>query len=301
MLRQTVNDNATSRITARSLVTIAEAVIRSFDRSRTATLLRLIAVSLKRPWMKALVLDQLVHLVHRLFLRSEQPNVSFVFLNAGAHIQHHYFFNSEFAVASSSNPEWYVNSEADPVRDMLVTYDRILADYIALSRQGTRVIVATGLTQVPYDRIKYYYRISDHAKFLELAGIHFSRVLPRMTRDFEVTFDDQDSAQNCAESLRSMVLERTSAPLFQEIELRERSVFATLTYPDEIRRDDAVILSRGRLEGFGQLVAFVAIKNGMHSKRGFAYLSPNAPIQVPPEPVHVAALYDLTMQAATTM
>ena len=297
MLRQTVNDNASSRISLRSVCAIAEVVLRTLHWHRTPQLLATIASSRGRPWLKALVLDQLVHQVHRYVWARTRPDASFVFFNAGAHIQHHYLFNAESGVTTAKNPPWYVAQEVDPVGDMLRAYDQILGDYLALATRGTRLIIATGLTQVPYTRVKYYYRLRDHSNFLSQIGIGYERVLPRMTRDFEILFADVLAADAGAAVLGTMTLERTGLPLFGEIEKRGSSVFATLTYPDEILATDVALLGSQRIEGFGQSVVFVAIKNGMHSTRGFAFLSPNNPAAVPLGPVHVAALYDLTLQA----
>lgn len=299
MLRQTVNENSAGRVSLRSKLTLAEALLRSFDLRRTTAVLRTIVATRRAPWLKALVLDQVVHLVHRHLWHKHRPDVSFVFLNAGAHIQHHYFFNSEFSGVTSRNPTWYVPAEADPLHDMLRVYDAILADYLALASRQVRLIVATGLSQVPYDRVKYYYRLRDHAGFLANAGIAFTRVLPRMTRDFEVECADHAGAQAAGVALGAITLARNGELLFREIEVRERSVFATLTYPDEITQADTARLGDRVIEGFGKAVDFVAIKNGMHCTRGYVFVSPNAPeVPIPTSPVHVASLFDLTLGAA---
>src|SRR5205085_285235 len=109
---------------------------------------------------------------------------STLFLNAGAHIQHHYLFNSPPVRAQSTlrNPAWYVPEREDPVAEMLQLYDEILAEYLAMP--NVDVIVATGLSQRPYDRVKFYYRLKDHGEFLRGLGISFHTVQPRMTRDF---------------------------------------------------------------------------------------------------------------------
>lgn len=300
MLKQTVNDNSQQRISKRSLVALGEAMLRSFNLKGSWRLLKLIARARGKPWIKALVLDQLLHLVHLLLLRKTKPDVSFVFLNAGAHIQHHYFFNSEFANQSIKNPRWYIEPGVDPVLDMLKVYDRILGDYLAMAARGTRLIVATGLTQVPYERVKFYYRLRDHGQFLGQIGVRFSQVLPRMTRDFEVMFDTAEDAQACKLKLQGLRLERDGQPLFKDIEDRGMSLFVTLTYPDEIEPDDVVAGPDGVVvRGFGRLVAFVAIKNGMHSGKGFAFLSPGVPASIPTQPVHVASLFDLTLEAVS--
>jgi hypothetical protein len=299
MLRQTVNDNATGKISPKSYLTLLECTLRSFSFPRTLQLARLVFRARRKPWTKSLILDYLIHLVHLHLWQLKKPDVSFVFLNAGAHIQHHYFFNSEFGGSPQlrKNPSWYVPASADPVRDMLKVYDEILADYITESRNGARLILATGLTQVPYDQIKYYYRLKDHENFLREAGIRFEKVLPRMTRDFEVIFRSEEDAISASTQFASFRLEKTGQPLFGEIEVRKHSVFVTLTYRNEIGEDDCALhQGASRMERFGKMVAFVAIKNGMHDKRGFVFVSPDAPVNLPKDPVSVTYLHDLTLQ-----
>lgn len=300
MLRQTVNDNARGKVSFGSFLTFIESVIRSFEPRGVWQLLRLIAKSYQRPWHRALVLDQLIHLVHRMLMRKTQPDVSFVFLNAGAHIQHHYFLSSAFANSTSKNPNWYVDQNVDPVFDMLQAYDCILGDYLNATESGTRLIVATGLTQVPYERVKFYYRLRDHASFLTHLGIRFFKVSPRMTRDFEVFFSDSSKAEICMKRLGRMRLARDNVPLFGEIENRGNSLFVTLTYPNEILANDAAVIEGvTEMADFGSQVAFVAIKNGMHASKGFAFFSPRCIDALPIQPVHVSALFELTLRAAS--
>jgi hypothetical protein len=300
MLRQTVNENASGRISARSVMTLLEALVFSFSLRGTPDLIRTIAATRRRPWIKALVLDRLLHLVHLRLWQLQRPDVSFVFLNAGAHIQHHYMLNAEPAGARSRNPSWYVPADADPVRDMLKAYDSILGDYLKLQKFGAKVLIATGLTQVPYERVKFYYRLKDHLDFLKLVGNAPVRVLPRMTRDFEAEFANEAQAAQAAEQLAALTLERDSRRVFGEIDRRGTKVFVTLTYPDEIRPNDTLVRSNGdRLQDFGTMVTFVAIKNGMHSTHGFAFLSPNAQASSQLDrPCHVARLFDLTLSVA---
>ena len=58
--------------------------------------------------------------------RRQQPNFATLFLNAGAHIQHHYMFSSAASKGTNRNPKWYVDSEDDPVLEVYALYDRIL-------------------------------------------------------------------------------------------------------------------------------------------------------------------------------
>ena len=114
------------------------------------------------------MLDFLIHLVHLHFYKKKKPHFSSVFLNAGAHIQHHYFYNTKFIDNLPKNPNWYINPNSHPINDMLEVYDKILGDYIKLSKNGKCLLIATGLRQVPYDLIKFYYRLKDHKNFLSI-------------------------------------------------------------------------------------------------------------------------------------
>jgi hypothetical protein len=300
MLRQTVNENASGRISGASLRTLVEATLRTLHPFRTLRLLRMILTSRSRPWFKAMVLDQLIHMVHLHLIDRTRPDVAFVFLNAGAHIQHHYFLSSACSGVSHRNPAWYAPPASDPMLDMLEAYDAVLADCMALADRGTRVILATGLTQVPYERVKYYYRLRDHAAFLARFGIAFKAVHPRMTRDFEIEFETEVDAAQARLMLQAIRMRRDGAPLFGDIESRGLTVFMSLVYPEEIMPDDELTLADGSSHPLRREVVFVAIKNGMHSGRGFVFVSPSTPVTLPPQPVHVSALYEMTLAAVQT-
>lgn len=298
MLVQTVNDNSQEKISKESIFTILRAILSSFNPKGTTDLLKLILKSKGKHWKKALVLDQLVHLVHISLYKKHNPNVSFVFLNAGAHIQHHYLFNSPNVEKSNElqkNPEWYLPSSEDPILDMLIAYDRIIQEYIQMSKTGVKLIVATGLTQIPYDKVKYYYRLKNHSSFLNKIGIKTVRTHPRMTRDFEAIFETEADTNKALEILTSVTMKRDSQLLFGEIESRNKSLFITLTYPDEIKESDKIIYKNGRLEEIYSDVVFVAIKNGMHSGKGFVFSSPGCIKSLPGKPVHIASLEKLIL------
>ena len=298
MLRQTVNDNSESRVSAASFFTLMEAAIRSFSLRGSWQLIRTVASSLRNAWCRPMVLDTLIHLIHMKLLRVHQPDASFVFLNAGAHIQHHYFFNSPYSEKHLTNPEWYIPKDADPLRELLSSYDKILGDYLGLVERGARLVVATGLTQMPYDRVKFYYRLRRHADFFGKLGIKFKRVLPRMTRDFEILFNNTEEMEEASKILGGAKIERTGESLFGDVSIRNNSIFATLIYSAEIMPDDIAVSGQTRIENVGAEVVFVALKNGMHSGKGFSFFSPNCNVDLPKHAVHIAALHSLTLEVA---
>lgn len=290
---QAVNDNARSALTPRSALYLSLALLRFAQPKHYATYLRLIAGSRGKPWRKALVLDLLLHDIHMRLFRRHQPDFSAVFLNAGAHIQHHYFFNSRALrdKVALRNPDWYVAKDSDPVGEMIELYDLILRDYQQLP--GVEVIVATGLSQQPYDRVKFYYRLNDHANFLRAAGVPFKQVLPRMTRDFLVECEDAAMASAAERRLAAITVE--GERLFGEIDNRGDSLFVTLTYPREITPQTHFDLD-GKSSPLHSHVSFVAIKNGMHQAKGFAFFSPNVRRFAPRDGEHVKELYRTIMR-----
>ena len=204
MLRQSVNDNGTRKLSLSSVICILEILIRTFDLKRTNYLIKLITSALLKPWKRSLVLDYLIHMVHIYFLKKKKIDFSSVFFNAGAHIQHHYFFNSKYIENSQKNPSWYINSNVDPVLDMLKVYDKILEDYLNFYENNNKIFIATGLRQVPYNNIKFYYRLKNHENFLNKINIKYTKLLKRMTRDFEIQFESSDKMHDALNILRDL-------------------------------------------------------------------------------------------------
>ncbi len=289
-IAQAVNDNAQSKITKNSALCILLGLIRFAKFRHYSLYLKLVFQSIGASWRRALVLDLLLHDLHITFFKDKNPQFSTLFLNAGAHIQHHYFHNSQFISAESGfkNPEWYISPKLDPFSEMMEVYDCIIEEYLV--KDDYEIIIATGLSQRPYDRVKYYYRLKDHAVFLRKIGINFLEIYPRMTRDFLVTFESIDDAVKAQNILSGLRIAEKSEPLFGEIENRGDNLFVTLTYPDEILVSDTINSSSIKLEML-QEVAFVAIKNGMHQSKGFAFFTSGIAKLCPANGSHVKELY----------
>ena len=295
MLRQTVNNNATGNLSLFSILTIMEMILRTFNYVRTIFLIKLIFSSLFSPWKKSLVLDYLIHMTHIYFIKKKLPNFSSVFLNAGAHIQHHYLFNSKHIKNLPKNPKWYLSSKSDPVEDMLQVYDQIVGDYLNISKDENKLVISTGLRQVPYTMTKFYYRLKNHSSFLNKIGVNYLRVLPRMTRDFEIIFDDKKDLINAKIILSNIKSKKNNLKTFSEIEERDKSLFVTLTYPHEIEKKDYLTINKNLKLNFFNEVVFVAIKNGMHDSKGYVMYSPNINFKKPQEPIHISKLRSMVL------
>ena len=123
-----------------------------------------------------------------------------------------------------------------------------------MNYQIRKLLLPLGLSQKPYEQLKFYYRLKDHASFLKKVGVEFTDVVPRMTRDFLVSFDTEDQAFKAEQQL-SKILVNNEVRLFDEIDNRGKDIFVVLTYPSEIT-DKTMITYSGKESQLGDLVTF---------------------------------------------
>lgn len=290
---QAVNDNSGSKITLSSLMSLIIGFFFFVNFKRYVPLFFYALSSIRKPWRKALFLDLMLYEIHKTSFQRKKPNFSTLFLNSGAHIQHHFFFNSPFSKSKNLlNPRWYLDQKKDPVLDMLKTYDYAIKDLLKI--KNTELIIATGLSQKPFEKIKYYYRLKNHDKFLNLLDIRFRDVHTKMARDFLVTFDSVDDAVE-AEKKLSQLKSDEDIKLFDEIDNRGKDLYIVLTYPKEIDKNTKLKLQTKEIfiEDF---VNFVAIKNGEHQSKGFAYFSNGLKDISPDSNCHVSNIHNTVLE-----
>lgn len=231
---------------------------------------------LSRPGIKALILDSLLADIHFSLWKTKKPDFSNLFLNSGAHIQHHYLFNSKAYKGNQKNPDWYCPKGYDPLAKILVEYDYQIGKLLKYS--NLNLIIATGLHQQPHNKTTFYWRLKDHMKFCNDVGIsNIVEVQPRMSRDFLINFDNEESAQNAEEKLNDIIMLKDLKKIFKT-DNRGKSLFVELVYSDNILDEDSVFSKTFsiKINKFKNQVSFVAIKNGEHNGEG--YLTSNFPI-----------------------
>jgi hypothetical protein len=261
-----VNENASGTLSLVNAWSLIEGLLRHGSIFNGWVYLNLALSSRRRPWRRALFLDLLMSDVFLSLWKRKKPQFGLLFLNAAAHVQHHYLYSSESYTGTHRNPTWYVPQGMDPVLEIYTVYDRILGQFSRI-KPDARLLVATGLSQEPYPSPVYYYRLLEHGGFLKALGIRYQHIEPRMSRDFLVEFATSDEcrlAQRCLESVK----EANDVSIF-EVDNRGTSLFVTLAYDKEITRETALKHQNGRIENFLEHVAFVAIKNGHHVSEGY--------------------------------
>jgi len=265
-IRQAVNDNASGGLKKKSIFDFVAGGLKNAFLANYPTYLKLVGMARNKAWSKALFLDQILTDLFIRLTRAKRPDFATLFLNAGAHIQHHYMFNSSAYDGPHRNPEWYAPTGQDPLLDVYRLYDRILGQ-VQRAFPEARLMLATGLHQVPYGETAFYWRLVDHVAVLRALDVPFESVEPRMSRDFLISCA---SVEEAAQAERRLLLVRAEdgQPIFT-VDNRGTDLFVMLSYPHDIPADMAIIAGNERLANFRRYVAFVAIKNGEHDGIGY--------------------------------
>ena len=271
-VHQSVNDNAKSKLNFKSMISLGLGLLLYVPISRWPHYLKTVFKA-KNPGAKAVILDSLLADVHLTLWKKYKPDFSNLFLNSGAHIQHHYLFNSKAYLGNIKNPEWYCPKDFDPLIQILAEYDYQISKI--LKTKDVKLIIATGLHQQPHEHLTFYWRLKEHVKFVEMIGIkNFSEILPRMSRDFLVKFNKDADALNAENLLNSFYASKDDIKIF-EVANRGTSLFVELVYPNDIDESDSIYSKESnlKLEKFKSYITFVAIKNGEHN--GIGYVTSN--------------------------
>ncbi len=263
---QAVNENAQSRISAASVFNLLRGFLAYASPRNWPTYVKYAATALRHPWRKAMFLDLLLADVFVRESARTRPHFATLFLNAAAHIQHHYLFCSSAYEGPLRNPGWYVDPDEDPVFEVYALYDQIVA---AVQRRfpQARLMIGTGLHQNPHSKLTFYWRLKNHAEFLRKLGVEFAAVAPRMSRDFLVSCHSAEQAKAAEQRLLTAQADDGS-PLF-EVDNRGTDLFVMFVYAKDITADAGCRIVDLRLSGLRAEVAFVALKNGEHHGDGY--------------------------------
>ena len=222
-IKQGVNDNSGRGLNFTNKVKLLIGLLINLNFKELKNLFKFYKKIKKLSFRKALFLDYLLVILQKCLTKKNKTQFTSIFLNAGAHIQHHYLFNSKVInkKINFKNPSWYIDKNLDPLGEALVFYNKILNSY---QKDGYKIILMTGLQQVPYENINYYYRLSNHKKFLKFLDIKNKNIFPRMTRDFEIIFDNNLDRDKCINKLEN-ITDENGLKIFKEIEIREKVFF----------------------------------------------------------------------------
>jgi hypothetical protein len=293
-LSQAVNDNASERVTILSLIKLSMALLSQLSLRQLFSLIGEIKWAVSKKYRKAIFLDKILLNLLNAKLNKKKTDFVTIFLNAGAHLQHHYMHASSALISTkNTNPEWYLDPSVDPLLEVLQSYDEELGKLLSLD--SVSILIATGLSQEPYENPQFYYRLKNHRDFMNKLGLKVKEIEPRMTRDFLMRFDTNLDRDAAIETLSSLKL--NGEKFFAEVDLRENEAFVTLTYPWEIK-DDAILYGQRdvRIKNLIDNLSFVAIKNGHHSQTGYVLSNDTEILNEIVSTGHVLQLHNVILQ-----
>ena len=287
-----VNGNASGKVGPLDLIWLLLGFIVYVRVKRWPKFFKLVSLR-KKPGVKAAILDMILLEVFVTLQKKHKPDYSHLFFNGGAHVQHHYMFNSSQYKGDFKNPEWYCPSDWDPILMMLETYDTIIGD---LLEAGERIIGVTGLHQVPHEEQTFYWRPVAHRDFLLECGLKGEfKVIPRMSRDFLIEVKDDKYALEIENHLNQFTDSVRSKPVFC-VDNRGTSLFVEVIYDDDLVEGMSFDEPDGiSLTSLKSKLAFVAIKNGKHD--GLGYVFSNMPVDLPKE-IKLTEVYDFIKRNA---
>lgn len=291
-LKQAVNDNSSGRLTLSTIFRLIISTCKILPLSSIFYLLSLLPWALnKKTWRKAIFLDVFLFQIFKEKLTKKSCDFSVIFLNAAAHIQHHFLLSSSiFDKKSFKNPSWYISEDDDPLLEVYMAYDKVIGELYGM--KNYKFIIATGLSQVPCKNPTFYYRLKKHNDFFKELNIVFEKISPRMTRDFLVSFKTNLDRDDCINKLQSIFV--NGVPLFGLIDVRNHEIFVTLDYPQEITESTTIDESASISDKFNlhNHVVFVAIKNGIHDGTGYVAFGDVEDKKAFTSDRHVSFLYD---------
>ena len=266
-LKQVVNDNSKEKISFFSIIVIIEALITKSQISSWQTYFScLVGAMKKQHWSKVIFLDRLLSDIFIKLWKNNHPDFSSLWMNGGAHIQHHYLCSSLPYKGHVKNPQWYVPIGKDPLLEILEMYDLFLNELMTL--KNTRLIIAVAIKQIPYETPIFYWRLKNHENFLKKIGIKFTRIQPRMSIDFLVEFENEKDLVFAKKTLQSAKSSKGDL-IFSEVNDTKEGLFVSLTFAGEIQNNFNVFINSKKYENFENEVVFVAIKNGHHDNTGY--------------------------------
>lgn len=266
LVRSVVNNNASSELSSfhlgRQLLPAAYPFLQG---KSLASYVRVLPIALKHKWAKAGILDLLLSDLFLSLMAENKTQFASLFLNAGAHIQHHHTYDSSAYEGKRTNPSWYssaADNDADPLLFIYKVYDDIVTRFLAT---GHRVLISTGLSQVPNEREHYQYRIIDFAGFFSEVGLDNAKIMPRMSRDFLLEFPTAADAQAGVEVLNSVTC--GGKPLFT-VEERGNTLFCQVGYFGPPKGLDLITIN-GLVGDYRNKFTLVSIENAIHQTIGY--------------------------------
>ena len=179
-------------------------------------------------------------------------NMSIIFLNLLAHIQHHYWDDSKKSFIKCSFTVHYL----DKILFLLTSnFDNIIIHNGGISQKNTN-------SEKPW----ICYRPIDQSVFLNKININFLSVKPLMTHDAHIFFKDIFDLENAYKILDDFKV--NNFKIFRlEKNIKEKKLFYTFDFFDELNNDAFFIINNIKYNFFDYFKRIVR-RTGRHTNQG---------------------------------
>ncbi len=269
-ISQIINDNAKLKISFKSIIGLALLI----GIPKTLRDIKVIINSIKSVAIKSR--SELAALFDYFFLNyslnrliRDKLDLSLIFLNGFAHVQHHHLIDSEFI--DGDNPIWY-SKNIDHLKKTLIIYDMLFENLFSKIDKNYELWVITGLSQNPSKKPIFYWRFDNHQSFLSNFFDFKFNVFPRMTRDFEIKYYNAADERIIIDFLsNAKVIDRNGHHrAFGKIDKSYDSrVFSTFIYDGDSVNSN--LQWKHKSISLKNTINFIAIKNGEHDAKGWAF------------------------------
>ena len=192
-------------------------------------------------WRRAALLDKFQTDLFLHYWQRQKPEFSTFFLNSTAHFQHAYFHllkPEEFDLPAGDFAD---DEHRDAILFGFQQMDRLLADFMALERQGVTLVLATALSQQPNPgAARQYYRPRSMEQLLHMIGVNSFNLLPVMAQQYSIEFPDQAAADDAR--ARLMRVQFQGEPAFEFFRAKPATLFFGFAYAGHVPQDAVIQL-----------------------------------------------------------
>lgn len=228
-------------------------------------------------WRRPFVMDAICYDVFRHLINRHQVAYSTFFSNSTAHFQHYFWRNFQPQLFTVPSPVEDHPSLSDAVLAGYRNHDRLLGRLMS-DFPDARLILATALSQQPWDTTKCTYRPDDFGRLLALAGIDAGRAVvePVMAEEFALSFLDEEAVEDARIRLNDCRI--GDAPLFRTQQTHPLRLVLGCAVNDWTPHQRVVSLPGGKEVMFDSLFSRIhSLRSGRHHPDGCFWVQSASP------------------------
>jgi hypothetical protein len=205
-----------------------------------------------KPYIFISLFEYIGSLLFLKYTKNNKTDLSILFLNQLAHIQHHYW----------SDKYEYIHLFT------LKFIDKIFKNIFSFSNEFEIIIHNGGISQKNTNNEKPWvcYRPYDQKTFLNKLGIELKSVESLMTHDAHIFFYNEKDMRNAEKILNNCLIK--GKKLFKTISDRSSlKIFYTFDFFDEVANEDQFLLDNVKIS-FHDTFKKIVVRTGRHTNQG---------------------------------